>query len=354
MLAPAQTLVTYAPPGYLLFVRDKTLVAQPFDAKAHEDDGRAGAAGRKDRHRQRRARALLGVARRRRSPTARESRAAGCSGGTARDKELETVGRSGRLREPGPLSGRRPARLQPRRSREAGKTTSGSAISRAASTPASRLGAGNNIRPVWSPDGGTIVFSSDRDGSARSLREVDAAARARRSCCSRATSPSPHPAGRRDGRYIAYASQNPKTSWDIWALPTFGDRKPFPIVVAPFSRVQPMFSPDGRFVAYVSNESGRAEIYVQTFPDGGGKWQVSNAGGIDPSWRGDGKELYYRSPGPEAHGGRDPAAEATSRRASRSRSFPVARPAGHRAQQVRAVAPTASGSSSSRRSAARP
>jgi hypothetical protein len=57
-----------------------------------------------------------------------------------------------------------------------------------------------------------------------------------------------------------------------------------------------MFSPDGRLVAYVSNESGRDEIYVQTFPDAGGKWQVSNGGGSDPSWRGDGKELYYRSP----------------------------------------------------------
>ena len=57
-----------------------------------------------------------------------------------------------------------------------------------------------------------------------------------------------------------------------------------------------MFSPDGRFVAYVSNESGRDEIYVQTFPDAGGRWQVSNGGGSDPSWRGDGKELYYRSP----------------------------------------------------------
>ncbi len=57
-----------------------------------------------------------------------------------------------------------------------------------------------------------------------------------------------------------------------------------------------MVSPDGRFVAFVSNESGREEIYVQTFPEPGGKWQVSSGGGSDPSWRGDGKELYYRSP----------------------------------------------------------
>ena len=84
--------------------------------------------------------------------------------------------------------------------------------------------------------------------------------------------------------------------WDLWALPTFGDRKPIPVVVSPFVETQPMFSPDGRFVAFVSTESGREEIYVQTFPEAGGKWQVSNGGGTDPSWRGDGKELYYRSP----------------------------------------------------------
>ena len=100
----------------------------------------------------------------------------------------------------------------------------------------------------------------------------------------------------RDGRYIAYSTQDPKTGWDLWALPTFGDRKPIPILVAPFVENTPMFSPDGRFVAYTSTESGRHEIYVQTFPDGGGRWQISNSGGADPSWRGDGKELFYRTP----------------------------------------------------------
>ena len=99
-----------------------------------------------------------------------------------------------------------------------------------------------------------------------------------------------------DGRYIAFSSQHPKSGWDIWALPTFGDRKPIPILVAPFAETHPVFSPDGHFVAYASSESGRAEIYVQTFPDGAGKWQVSNSGGGDPSWRGDGKELFYRTP----------------------------------------------------------
>jgi len=63
-----------------------------------------------------------------------------------------------------------------------------------------------------------------------------------------------------------------------------------------FEETQGRFSPDGRFVAYVSDESGRPEVYVQTFPDHHGKWQVSTLGGSDPAWRGDGKELFYLSP----------------------------------------------------------
>ena len=99
----------------------------------------------------------------------------------------------------------------------------------------------------------------------------------------------------RDGRYIAYQSQGKKTVWDVWVLPTFGDRKPIPVVASPFLELDPKFSPDGRLLAYQSNESGRSEIYVQTFPGAGGKWQISTSGGVDPSWRADGKELYYRA-----------------------------------------------------------
>ncbi len=75
----------------------------------------------------------------------------------------------------------------------------------------------------------------------------------------------------------------------------FGDRKPIPIAVGPFRELYPYFSPDGKWVAYQSNESGREEIYVQSFPVASGKFQVSNGGGADPSWRADGKEIYYRS-----------------------------------------------------------
>ena len=68
------------------------------------------------------------------------------------------------------------------------------------------------------------------------------------------------------------------------------------MIATPFREWEPRFSPDGRWIAYSSNDSGRREIYVQPYPGLGGKWQVSNAGGRDPEWRRDGKELYFVSP----------------------------------------------------------
>jgi len=75
-----------------------------------------------------------------------------------------------------------------------------------------------------------------------------------------------------------------------------GDRKPYAFLSTPFNEQGGVFSPDGRWVAYQSNESGRDEIYVRPFPGPGGQWQVSTAGGSDPRWRPDGKELYYLAP----------------------------------------------------------
>jgi len=90
-------------------------------------------------------------------------------------------------------------------------------------------------------------------------------------------------------------NQSKDTGFDIYILPTFGDRKPFAFAKTSFNEFWPVFSPDGRFLAYQSNESGRNEIYVQTFPGPGGKWQVSTAGGAEAKWRGDGKEIQYRA-----------------------------------------------------------
>src|SRR5215813_3127910 len=99
-----------------------------------------------------------------------------------------------------------------------------------------------------------------------------------------------------DGRYILYTVNDPKTKFELWVLPLFGDQKPFPFLQTEFNERFGRFSPDGRWIAYASDESGDWQVYVQNFPAGGGKWQVSTNGGSFPAWRRDGKELYYVSP----------------------------------------------------------
>jgi hypothetical protein len=80
---------------------------------------------------------------------------------------------------------------------------------------------------------------------------------------------------------------------DIWVLPLFGDRKPFPFIDAPFFELGSQFSPDSRWLAYNSNEVGRSEVYVVPFAGPGGKVRISTAGGDNPRWRRDGKEIFY-------------------------------------------------------------
>lgn len=96
------------------------------------------------------------------------------------------------------------------------------------------------------------------------------------------------------------AAGNPKTGYDLWILPLAAGAKPFPLLQTPFNEQNAQFSPDGRWVAYASNESGHFEVYVIPFhPEGGApgaKRQVSTAGGNYPHWRGDGKEIFYMTP----------------------------------------------------------
>jgi Tol biopolymer transport system component len=99
-----------------------------------------------------------------------------------------------------------------------------------------------------------------------------------------------------DGRYLVYSQLNSEGRTELWLLPIDGNRQPVPFLKTAFNTLQAQVSPDGKWISYTSDESGRYEIYVQSFPIGGARWRVSNGGGNLARWRKDGRELFYRAP----------------------------------------------------------
>ncbi|MEJ7623976.1 MAG: protein kinase, partial [Pyrinomonadaceae bacterium] len=157
---------------------------------------------------------------------------------------------------------------------------------------------GTDVCPVWSPDGSRIVFSANRNGKQELYQKLSGGTGAAELLV--ATGYNAYPddwtTTAKGGEFILYEMENPTTKFDLYVLPLFGDRKPIPFIQTEFNEGHAQFSPDGRFVAYASDESGRVEVYVQSFPGPGGKWQVSAAGGDQPQWRDDGRELFYMTP----------------------------------------------------------
>src|SRR5262249_13251299 len=134
---------------------------------------------------------------------------------------------------------------------------------------------GVNVNAQWSPDGKRIFFNSSRGGGALNIysKLADGTGPEERLTTSQNLQ---RPAGTTpDGKFLMYTEQAPKTTSDIWVLPLEGDRKPRLYLQTPFSEQTPRISPDGRWVAYLSDESGRNDIYVRPFPNAnGGKWQI--------------------------------------------------------------------------------
>jgi Tol biopolymer transport system component len=151
--------------------------------------------------------------------------------------------------------------------------------------------------PIWSPDGSRIVFDSNRKSHRDLYRKRWDDAGDEELLWESAEDKTAEDLSH-DGRFLLYGvTNNPKTGFDMWLLPLEGDRKPVVFLSTPFEEFQGQFSPDDRWVAYQSNESGRYEIYVRPFPEKpGGRRRVSTLGGIEPRWRRDGKELYYLAP----------------------------------------------------------
>jgi serine/threonine protein kinase/Tol biopolymer transport system component len=160
----------------------------------------------------------------------------------------------------------------------------------------------SNGYPVWTPDGQRIVYSSLEKGGAYNLWWIRANGAGDSQRLAENKNIQFASSWRPDGKVLAFMQLNPGTSWDVMTLPIEGNAKtgwkpgePKPFVNSAFIEWEPAFSPDGRWLAYMSNESGTSEVYVRPFPGPGGKWQISTGGGLYPKWSRNGKELFYRT-----------------------------------------------------------
>ena len=292
----------YAAPGYLLFVRDNTLVAQRFNLRTLALEGEAKPLADHVAVNTDIWRGIMTA-----SANGELLYQHGAAGGGSQLVWYDASGKQGEPVLPDAADYYSPA-LSP----DAGKLAfslenNGVAdiwVVDLARHTKTRLTFGPQYsgNPVWWPDGKSIVFNYGPSGATDSLyrQNADGTGSKEKLLETPAIVDIPFSISP-DGRYIAYMRRDPKSNagFDIWALPMFpdksGDQKPFPVVATNFPDVTPSFSPDGKWLAYANSETARMEVYVQPFPSGAGRWQVSTAGGSRPNWRKDGKELYYYS-----------------------------------------------------------
>jgi eukaryotic-like serine/threonine-protein kinase len=291
----------YSPPGYLLFVRHGTLMAQPFDTGKLQVTGGAIPVADQVDSQSTRSQNQFSIS--------QNGILAFTSGRNGSGSVLTWFDRSGKvtgtLGAPNALSW---GAISPD-----GKAVVVQRVDQGlrdlwlhdlARGSASRFtfGPGSNSYPAWSPDGRHVSFFSQRDGVGRPFQRATNGT-GQDEGISKLLGEPPSPTvvedWSPDGRYLVVRSVNPKTLHDIWVLPFNpdkpGDGKAFPYLITEFAEGYGRISPDGRWLAYTSDETKRNEIYVQSFPTPGGKLPVSTNGGERSIWSRDGKELYFVS-----------------------------------------------------------
>ena len=149
--------------------------------------------------------------------------------------------------------------------------------------------------PVWAPDSGRLIFDTNRNGPADIYQKALSGAGGEEPLLRTSTENKAPTDWSADGRHILYQRWEPSEKYSLWSLPASGDKKSAPFLQGEANEMGGQFSPDGRWVAYASDESGTWEVYLASFPEGTGRRQVSTGGGSQPRWRRDGKEIYYLS-----------------------------------------------------------
>ena len=289
-LTRATANAAYAAPGYFVFYRDKTLFAQHFDLGKFELTGGASPILTDIQYEPRIGRATFSVS---------NDRALLAQNGTGVSlSQLEWFDRSGKeMGAVGKPDVYANVNLAPNGKLVAvDKTDTANQNSdvwvydlQSESTKRMTFDPAIDAMPVWSPDGTRVVFSSSRKQSFDLyLKNTDGTQEERAIEATPAQDKYPS-AWSRDGKYLLYTRDT-----ELWFL-TLPEMRSQLFLKTSSAMRNSQFSPDAKWVAYASNESGKWEIYVTSFPDAHGKWQVSNGGGDQPRWRGDGKELFYLS-----------------------------------------------------------
>jgi len=160
---------------------------------------------------------------------------------------------------------------------------------------------GSAASPVWTADGRRVLYQLSTGRGAAAVYARNANGAGSEDMVGLLESTERPPASRsayvwdssRDGRFLVYSIMGRQGGADLWVRPLDGDRQPYPFAESPFHKTQAQISPNGRWLAYTSYDSGRDEVYVQSFPAPGSRRQISSGGGMQPRWRRDGRELFY-------------------------------------------------------------